>query len=149
MPMSEDGLRKMVEQSIAFVARSGLTAPELRPGRVKCRMPLKGNENHIGTMYAGALFTLAEIPGGALSMTSFDMSRTYPIVKSMDISFLKPAQSDITIEIGLDQAEIQRIQTEAESRGKSEFVLEGELRDQNREIVAISRGIYQLRRIDR
>ena len=37
-------------------------------------MPFKPNRNHLGTMYAGALFTLAEIPGGAVLISAFDMS---------------------------------------------------------------------------
>lgn len=64
-------------------------------------MPGAGNENHIGSMYAGALFTLAEIPGGALFLTSFDSARFYPIVKEMTLRFRRPAKGDIRVEARL------------------------------------------------
>ena len=40
--------------------RKSFKIETLEPGRVVCRMPIEGNTNHIGTMYAGALFTCAE-----------------------------------------------------------------------------------------
>ena len=42
--------KRLLEEAIAFVQRSGLQVEELRRGFVRCRMPLAGNENHIGTM---------------------------------------------------------------------------------------------------
>lgn len=79
--------RQFTEDKIAFVKRMNLKAEVLEPGFVRLRVPLAGNENHIGSMYAGALFTLAEIPGGALFLTSFDASQFYPIVKEMNLRF--------------------------------------------------------------
>ena len=54
-------------------------------------MPLKPNKNHIGTMYAGALFTLAEMPGGVLFLSSFDNKAFFPIVKELTMKFVKQA----------------------------------------------------------
>ena len=82
MQFSEEMARHFTEDKIAFVRRMGLKAVTLEPGHVKLLVPLAGNENHIGTMYAGALFTLAEIPGGALFITSFDTRRFYPIIRT-------------------------------------------------------------------
>ena len=82
-----------LEHGITFVRNAGLRVVELRQGYVKCLMPFRNNGNHIGSMYAGALFTVAEIPGGALFLSSFETSKYFPIVKSMNIDFLKPAKS--------------------------------------------------------
>lgn len=87
MGMPNELIRQLTEEQIAFVQRSGLKAEILEPGFVRLCMPLQGNQNHIGSMYAGALFTLAEIPGGALFMTSFDAQRYYPIIKEMNLRF--------------------------------------------------------------
>lgn len=46
----------------------------------------------------------------------------------------------------LDTDAIARIKSEAETSGKSEFVLDAELTDESGEIVATTRGVYQLRR---
>lgn len=136
---------QMLEQGIEFVKRTGLKVEALERGRVVCRMPLAGNVNHIGTMYAGALFTLAEIPGGALFLSSFDPSRFYPIVTDLQISFRKVVKSDATTEMFLPEDEIERIQADAEANGKALFELRGELKDAEGEVVATSVGQYQLR----
>ena len=95
-PLSPAQLKQGIEQGIAFVARSGLVLETLTPGHVAVRMPLKGNQNHIGTLYAGALFTAAEIPGGALFLAGFDPVGCYPVVKELNLKFLKPATTDTT-----------------------------------------------------
>ena len=137
--------KKMLEGGIKFVANSGLRVVELRRGYVKCLMPFAGNGNHIGTMYAGALFTLAEIPGGALFLSSFDATKFYPIVKELDLRFLKPAKGDVTVEISLDDDQIAALSTQAAEKGKAEFILEGQLKTADGTVVAESRGVYQIR----
>ena len=99
MPLPAEMARVFTEEKIDFVKRCGLKAEQLEPGFVRLRMPLSGNQNHIGTLYAGALFTLAEIPGGALFLTSFDVQRFYPLIKEMNLRFRRPATSDITVEV--------------------------------------------------
>lgn len=143
--MDLDLARKMLEGGIKFVANSGLRVVELRRGHIRCEMPFTGNGNHIGTMYAGALFTLAEIPGGGLFLSSFDAQRFFPIVKELTMRFLKPGKGDISIELSIDEGRIAALTAEAEAQGKAEFVLEGELKAADGSVVATSRGIYQIR----
>ncbi len=146
MPLPAEMARAFTEEKIDFVRRSGLKAEELQLGFVRLRMPLAGNQNHIGTLYAGALFTLAEIPGGALFLTSFDVQRFYPLIKEMNLRFRRPATSDISVEARLDVAEIERIQAEAERNGKADYRLELQLRDTAGEVVAETSALYQLRK---
>ncbi|WEJ71781.1 YiiD C-terminal domain-containing protein [Pseudomonas sp. PSE14] len=145
MSYPEAFIRQLTEEHIAFVKRTGLKAEVLEAGHVRLRMPLKGNENHIHNMYAGALFTVAELPGGVLMMTSFDARRFYPIVKEAGLRFLRPAASDITVDARLSEDEIQRIGEEATTNGKADFVLDLQLKDENGDVVAESHAVYQLR----
>ncbi|MCY1431471.1 hypothetical protein D9M71_474410 [compost metagenome] len=145
MSMPIELVRQLTEEQIAFVNRSGLKAEVLEPGHVRLRMPQEGNQNHIGTLYAGALFTLAEMPGGALFLTSFDSRRFYPIIKEMNLRFRRPAKGDITVEARLGSEEITRIEQEAEANGKADYLLELQLLDASGEVVAESRGLYQMR----
>jgi thioesterase domain-containing protein len=149
MGFTPEAVKKLVEKKIAFVERMGLKVLELTPGYVKLMAPLRGNENHIGSMYAGALFTLAEIPGGALILTTFDPTKCYPVIKELTIKFLRPAQSDITTEVFLSQQQVDLINGELSKQGKAEFVLHGELKDEAGTVVATSQGIYQLRTTDK
>ena len=149
MKFTPEILKELVEKKIAFVERMGLKVLELTPGYIKLRVPLQGNENHIGTMYAGALFTLAEIPGGALILSTFDPTKCYPIIKELTIKFVRPAKTDVTTEISLSQEEVDRIVSEISDNGKAEFILRGELKDGSGTVVATSQGLYQLRASDK
>jgi len=112
-------------------------------------MPIAGNGNHIGTMYAGALFTLAELPGGALFMVSLDYTKYYPIVADLSIRFRRPATTDITVEASMTEEEVARIEADADKDGKAVYILELELKDATGEVVAIGRGTFQARKINR
>lgn len=145
MDLTTETLKQFIEKPFAFVERMGLRALELKPNHVKLAAPIAGNENHIGGMYAGALFTLAEIPGGALYLTTFDVSEFYPIIKEMTIRFVAPAKTDVTIEMYLPKEEASRIEAEARENGKADYVLEGEVKDASGVVVSVSKGLYQLR----
>ncbi|CAN5461265.1 YiiD C-terminal domain-containing protein [soil metagenome] len=138
-------LRPLLEQGFPFVERMGVRLEEIRPGYCRMTAPFEGNGNHIGTMYAGALFTLAELPGGAIFLSTFDVSTYYPIVKGMDIRFLKPATADITVEVSIEQAEVDRIQAAASEAGKADYSWTCELTDPTGLVVARSTNDYQLR----
>ena len=146
-PAALDGAKRLLEQGIAFVKNAGLVVEHLERGEVRCLMPFKGNGNHIGTMYAGALFTLAEIPGGALFLSSFDTARFFPVVKALNLKFLKPAKGDVRVTATLAADEISRIEQQAAETGKADFTLSLELMDATGVVVAVSEGLYQLRRL--
>ena len=139
--------KTLVESGIEFVKRMGLKVVEMKPRYIELMVPIEGNGNHIGTMYAGALFTLAEIPGGALYMSTFDVTKYYPIVKEMTLKFLRPVMTDATVKVSLTEEEVEAINKEAEANGKAEFTLKGEIFDETGKLVAESNGIYQLRHL--
>ena len=141
------GAKRLLEQGITFVKNAGFEVERLERGFARCRMPFKGNANHIGTMYAGALFTLAEMPGGALFLSSFDTAKFFPVVKAVNLRFLKPAKGDVWVTATLGEDEIQRIEREAADQGKSDFILTLELTDAAGTVLASSEGHYQLRRV--
>ena len=139
--------KAFIERPFAFVERAGVEALVMEPRRIKLRLPLEGNTNHIGSIYAGALFTVAELPGGALFLTTFDVERFYPVLKAMQIRFRRPAFSDVTVEVALAAADAARIAAEAAQSGRSEFTLHAAVKDADEQVVAESEGTYQLRKI--
>ncbi len=140
-------LKHSLATGIPAVARTGIEVLELDRGYVKMRMPFEPNINHVQIMYAGSLFTLAELPGGAIFATSFDSTRFYPIVRDMSIRFRRPAKTDVTVEVRLDEKEAAEIAARAERDGKADYEWECQLKDTTGEVVAITKNIYQLRRI--
>lgn len=140
-----EALRVGMSAPFPFVQRTGFEVVEVRPGYCRARMPLEPNVNHIGTMYAGALYTLAELPGGVLALATFDPARFYPVVKDMRIRFTALARTDVEVEVSLDDAEITRIRTEADERGKADYAWQCQLTDAEGTVVAATENLYQLR----
>ena len=135
------------DKTFPFVERCEVQTLEVDRGYCKMLMPFKPNINHVGIMYAGALYTIAELPGGTIYLTSFDTKKFYPIVKDMSIRFRRPAKTDVTVEVRVSEEEIERIQAEAEANGKCDFEWDVEIKDASGEVVALTHNVYQLRKI--
>ena len=139
----------MVNTALEFtipVAHSmGVRAVEVRSGYAAAEVPIEGNGNHFGVMYAGVLFTVAEVLGGAIGVASFDNSKYFPLVKDVQIRFRRPAKSTVRSVATLDEATIAATAKEAEANGKADFELDAELTDAEGTVVATTHGLYQLR----
>lgn len=141
---STTGLDDFIAKAIPLVHGMGLRHVLAEPGQVEARMPIEGNSNHLGTMYAGALFTVAEVLGGTIVFTSFEPGYL-PIVKNVRIDYLKPAQSDVTASASLEAAEIERIATTAGETGRCDFDLTTKITTADGTVVATTTGTYQIR----
>jgi len=133
--------------AVEGIERTGIQVVALRDRYAKMLMPLAGNVNHVGMMYAGSLFTLGEIAGGVIHVASVDVTRLFPIVKEVHIRFLRPAMTDVTMEVERSAEEAERIQTEALEKGKADYALDLELKDANGTVVSTVSGTWQARRI--
>lgn len=133
------------EFNIPFVTNSGLKVLEASRGYAKCLMPLDGNQNHVNIMYAGALCTLAEFPVGILYVHTFDVKRFFPIVKSIQVKFIRPAVTDIVVDVSLNDEQIKDITQRAAEHGKADFELNTELKATDGTVVAVGHVVYQLR----
>jgi len=142
--LEPEDFNPLMHQMVPFVARAGVCVETMRRGYVKMVMPLQGNENHIGSIYAGALFTLGEVPGGALFFSTFDAEKYVPVVKEMNIQFIRKAETDVSVVVQLSDPEIDRIEKEAEEIGRADFRLNSHILDNRGEVVAICSGLYQL-----
>ena len=131
--------------AVEAIKRTGIRVVALRDRYARMLMPLEGNVNHVGMMYAGSLFTLGEIAGGAIHLVSFDLTRLFPIVKEVHIRFQRPAMTDVTMEVELSAEEASRIQAEALANGKADYELKLELADSSGEVVSIVGGTWQVR----
>jgi len=116
--------------SIEFMARTGIRAEAVRPGYGKAVMPLAGNENHVGSMYIGALSVLAEAGAAICGSTIIDYERYFPIVRNMNLEFLRPANSNVSAEYLLDDTEIANLQDELEQGGRAEYTARLSLLDE-------------------
>ncbi|HEY7050522.1 MAG TPA: YiiD C-terminal domain-containing protein [Mycobacterium sp.] len=139
-----DMMNGSMEQTIPAAYKMGIKVVEARRGHAVTTAPVEGNGNHFGVIYAGVLFTVAEILGGLIPVATFDNSKYFPLVKNLDIAFVGMARSDVRAEATLDEEVIARVEAEAAEKGKADFTLEATVTC-NGQIVATTRGLYQLR----
>lgn len=135
-----------IEHMLPVAYEMGVRIIELSRGRVASEVPMDGNGNHFGVMYAGVLFTVAEVLGGAIALPTFDVAEFYPLVKDLQINFRRPAKTTVTARASLDDETIEKVTAEAAEKGKADFVLDAELTDESGELVATTHGLYQLRK---
>lgn len=135
---------------IPILAAMGTRVIEAGDGKGVVELPAGPNGNHFGALYAGSLFTAAEVLGGLIPGTTFDfegeLAGFVPLVKSVEIRFLRPALGDVQARAEMAPEDRERIPREALANGKSEFVLEAEIVDAAGTVVAATRGVYQVRR---
>ena len=133
-----------VHQSVPAMARLGLVVEAIEQGFVSLVMPLEPNRNHVGTLYAGALFAIAELPGGGLPLSVLG-AEFVPIVTHVDIDFLRPVRSDVRLDARLAPTILRQLAEQARTTGKATFELDLTLVDDSGACVATAHGVYQLR----
>lgn len=135
------GLEKLIPAAHAM----GVRFVDLQPGRVSATVPFEGNSNHFGAIYAGVIFTVAEVLGGAIHFATFDSSTHYPLVRGLTIDFVAPGTSNLTATASMSAGEIARIRAAATPDAKVPFVFEAEVTREDGTVVARTTGDYQLR----
>ena len=136
-----------LEKIIGIINKMGIRIEEYERGFVKLRLPKEPNINHVGTVYAGSLFSLSDYAGGILFSTCFDTTRYFPILKETTIKFMRLATTDMTVEASFSLEELERLEKEANQTGKANCTKELELKDAEGNICCIAKGNFQLRKI--
>ncbi len=109
---------QFVHQTVPAIGRLGVTVEEIGTGSVLLKVPIEGNANHMGTMYAGALFGLAELPGGLIPLGVLEPGKYVPIVTRFEVDFLAPARTDVTLRAAIDPEELQQAGRGRRRRGQ-------------------------------
>jgi acyl-coenzyme A thioesterase PaaI-like protein len=138
-------LNAQLPQLIPAAHRMGVTFVEMRAGYVRAEVPFEGNGNHFGVMYAGVIFTLAEVLGGALHQCTFERNTHFPLVRRLSIDFLSPGTGRLSASASMNDEELARITAAAQPGAKVAFVLEAEVANEDGTVVARAHGDDQLR----
>ncbi|GAY15811.1 YiiD C-terminal domain-containing protein [Mycobacterium sp. shizuoka-1] len=147
MTVTADWVNVFIESNLPPVHRMGVQIADLRPGYAAAEVPLEGNNNHFGTVYAGIQFTVAEILGGAIGLATFDPTKYVGTVKSAQIDYLKPAGTKLRATTSLSQADVDSAFATLDATGNAEVVLDAEVTTEDGTIVAVTRSTYYVRTI--
>ncbi len=137
---------QFVHQSVPAIGRLGVVVDAISPGSVELRVPIDGNRNHMGTMYAGALFAVAELPGGLIPLSALEPGRYVPIVTDMRVRFLAAARTDVRLTARIEPDDLRDLAERADADGQAEFVLALSAQDAHGRTVLASEATYVLRR---
>ena len=113
-----ESMNGTLESAIPIAHKMGVRVVEARRGYAAATVPVEGNGNHFGVIYAGVQFTLAEILGGIIALSTFDTAKYFPLVKNVDIKFVGMARSELRAEAALDDETITRIEAEAAQKAR-------------------------------
>jgi acyl-coenzyme A thioesterase PaaI-like protein len=137
---------QFVHQSVPAIGRLGVVVDAISPGSVQLRVPIEGNRNHMGTMYAGALFAVAELPGGLIPLSVLEPGRYVPIVTDMHVRFVAAARTDVRLSARIDPDDLRALAEQADADGQAEFVLALTGQDTEGRVVLATEATYLLRR---
>lgn len=130
-----------------IVHKTGLMVVAMRDRYAKLLMPLGPNTNHLGMMYAGSLYCLGEVSGAAIFVVAFDVTKYVPIVKEASIRYRAPALTDVTVEMSVTEERVASMERELQEKGKTDFVMDLELKDAAGTVVSLFRGTWQFRKM--
>jgi thioesterase domain-containing protein len=136
-----------LEKAIKIIEKMGMRILDFQKHSVKILLPKELNVNHIGTVYAGSLFSLADYAGGVLFYATFDMKKYYPVLKEVTITFKKPGTTDIACEASMSPAQAEQMKSITDEAGKADWVLDLELKDEKGDVCSLVHGIFQMRKI--
>ncbi|MDH4008162.1 MAG: DUF4442 domain-containing protein [Desulfuromonadales bacterium] len=129
-------------EDVEALRHMGLEVLEESSNRIRIKLPKEGNRNHVGGIYAGTVFTLAEIPFGLLFVKRFSLSDMYPVVGEVTIRFQALATSPLFVELCVSDEEWDEIERATRAEGKVKIVRNVEVKDEEGHVNAIVAVTY-------
>lgn len=131
MAVDIEKVRKTLGASpIKWVELGKFTNDIMDERHIRMTLPVEGlHLNHVNTVYAGSMFTLLELAAGAIFMCTYGLDEYVPIVASFEITYLKPTQKDLVVEIEWTEEEAAERIKPIKERGRGRFPVEMILKD--------------------
>lgn len=128
--MKYDAIRDGLGMAVPFVRHAGITLQEVGCGVATAVLAdTKELRNHVGTLHAGALFTLGETASGAAIAGAIApiLEEVRPLATAARIEYLKPARGEIIATATIPEAEM--LQAQVVSKGRVAVLAKVNLRD--------------------
>jgi thioesterase domain-containing protein len=139
-------VEKVLHTMVPMLGSMGIEVVDVARGRVRTRLSFAAqNANHIGTVYAGVLFSFLEATGGALVLVSFDVSRYIPVIVEGTIRYVRPVTSTIDCDLSLRSEEIELVHRALEDDPKSSWTLAATAVAEDGRVVCEADLVYRFR----
>ncbi len=149
MTIDYAALPQLFAAAVPFSGFLGITYGDVGPGHAVLRLaddPAK--HNHIGTLHAGALFSLAESASGVamLAAVADRLAGVTPLAARAEITYRKVARGDVTATARID--DVDGVLAALDADGKVRFPVTVDLTDAGGEVCAVVTVDWHLRRQD-
>lgn len=125
-------IRAQMTKAVPFAAHTGVELLEIGAGRAVARLVQRPEVgNHIGTLHAGALFTLGETAsGGAMSGAFAErILSVRPVAVGARITYAKPARGTLTATAATSRPPAELLAA-LDAEGKVQFDVEVDFADE-------------------
>ena len=117
----EAAKQSVTHGKINYLNVAGIIPEVAEERHVRYRLPLTSmHVNHVGIMYAGSFFVFAESTGASLIKCTYGTAYV-PIIKSVSVDYLKPATTDLVIDISMTEEESKERIAYVEEHGKGQY----------------------------
>jgi thioesterase domain-containing protein len=138
----------VVRGTVPLLDAVGMEVVEARPGHVRTRLPFKpSNGNHIGTVYAGVLFSFLEASGGALVLVAFDVTRYIPVIVEGTIRYARPVTGPVEAELTVTDAERDEVHRALEADPKPRWTLHATAVAEDGTEACAAEFVYRFKRV--
>jgi acyl-coenzyme A thioesterase PaaI-like protein len=121
--MSPDQIPALLRQMVPFIETVGLTIDEVGPGTAVARLASRPEvHNHIGTVHAGALYTVGESATGAVVLGLFGdkLPGVFIALKSATVAHTKARPGDLVAHAAV-VGDAKAIRKGYDADGKADF----------------------------
>lgn len=139
-------IQSLLDQ-VPFLSKAGIQCESYSPGRVVLSLPLSdSNKNHVGTMHAAALFTVAEAAGGAACATHPKLRKLRLLARGISIQFRQAANSGVTAHAAITDEMAVAVEVAVEDGGKADLEVPVKVMDGHGAEVAHLTALFHFRR---
>jgi uncharacterized protein (TIGR00369 family) len=119
-------------EGMPYNAMLGVRILEMDAGRARGALASRPEVgNHVGTMHAGAQFSLIEATSGAAVSSAFLdlLGRATPLAQGAELNYKRPVRGDASAEAHVDVADVARVREELDAHGRSRFEVQVTVHD--------------------
>lgn len=136
--------KAITEGKIQYLNQAGLVVDKMEQRHVVTHLPVDPlHMNHVGIVYAGSYFMLAEASGASLLKCTYG-SKYVAIIKSASLDYLRPAKTDLVVDISMTEEEAEERIAYVKEHGKGRYPMDIPVMDANGEHCATVSVVYYL-----
>ncbi len=148
MDFDPKAVSQILEGMVPFIKKVGVKVKHIAPREAECVLPVEPtNMNHIGTLHAGAIFSLAETAGGAIMIASFDMTAYRLVIRKAEITYKKASSAELSCRVALTEDEVKKVEAEIAAKGRIDFPVPLTLTDPEGTVIAEVSAVYNIKKL--